>query len=373
MVDVPKLEQLILSRLRGIIQDRLVYPHHLTLALPRLLSPSVSPTPIINDIAEKTVAHVSEALRRGVGNVGDAINSGVRNLMIPSDSLDSLRAVLDTPTVNVPSSSRPMSSVNGAMSEEGEEILYEETSPLGPKIVTEYVDEIDISPVRPPRIEKPASPRIGQRRITMPPGFPMAGGTRPALNGTASSASTSRPLPPYTPSQVPRDPCETQEQRSFIPRGVREMRETSSNSVSPSTSTSTHANARRPPYQAKAMSHSRVSSVMSSENRMGLSVDGSPTKIPQSSIPRSTAGSTRGYTSATPGMGAGAREYTSATASQMGDAGAKGGDVKNQNGNFRFRGQFATNPNPSTPGPGQGLPGVQDEGRKVGALNARPV
>ena len=69
--DVPKLEQLIVSRLRAALQDRLVHPHHLSLALPRLLSPSVSQTPLINDIGEGAVDAMSDALRKGVSQMMD--------------------------------------------------------------------------------------------------------------------------------------------------------------------------------------------------------------------------------------------------------------------------------------------------------------
>ncbi|WWD16782.1 hypothetical protein CI109_101214 [Kwoniella shandongensis] len=67
--DIPKLEQLILSRLRAVIQDRFVHPNHLSLALPRILSPSVSPTPILNDIGESAVNAMSEAMTNGISKM----------------------------------------------------------------------------------------------------------------------------------------------------------------------------------------------------------------------------------------------------------------------------------------------------------------
>ncbi|WVQ83563.1 hypothetical protein IAT38_005704 [Cryptococcus sp. DSM 104549] len=64
--DIPKLEQLILSRLRGIIQDRFVHPNHISLALPRILSPSVSPTPMLEDIGEGAVQAMGQAVSQGI-------------------------------------------------------------------------------------------------------------------------------------------------------------------------------------------------------------------------------------------------------------------------------------------------------------------
>ncbi|OCF45013.1 mitochondrial outer membrane protein [Kwoniella heveanensis CBS 569] len=64
--DIPKLEQLILSRLRSVIQDRFVHPNHISLALPRILSPSVAPTPILNEIGEEAVQAMSEAMSQGL-------------------------------------------------------------------------------------------------------------------------------------------------------------------------------------------------------------------------------------------------------------------------------------------------------------------
>jgi maintenance of morphology protein 1 len=48
-----------------------VHPHHLSLALPRLLSPSISPTPLLNDIGEGAMDAMSEALRQGVSHMMD--------------------------------------------------------------------------------------------------------------------------------------------------------------------------------------------------------------------------------------------------------------------------------------------------------------
>ncbi|WVR04050.1 hypothetical protein IAU60_001049 [Kwoniella sp. DSM 27419] len=76
--DIPKLEQLILSRLRSVIQDRLVDPNHISLALPRILSPSVSPTPLLNDLGEDAVHAMSDAVTSGISRmVNDFMGPGM--------------------------------------------------------------------------------------------------------------------------------------------------------------------------------------------------------------------------------------------------------------------------------------------------------
>ncbi|WWC68997.1 uncharacterized protein I206_102933 [Kwoniella pini CBS 10737] len=79
--DIPKLEQLILSRLRSVIQDRFVYPAHISLALPRILSPSVSPTPVLNDLGESAVNAMSEAMSQGISRMVNDMMGPV----LPSD------------------------------------------------------------------------------------------------------------------------------------------------------------------------------------------------------------------------------------------------------------------------------------------------
>ena len=76
-VDIPKLEQLIVSRLRAVIQDRLVDPNHLALALPQFLSSSVSPTPIINDIGESAVTAMGDAVKKGFSQMVEDLRGGV--------------------------------------------------------------------------------------------------------------------------------------------------------------------------------------------------------------------------------------------------------------------------------------------------------
>ncbi|KAK4686770.1 hypothetical protein P7C73_g3347, partial [Tremellales sp. Uapishka_1] len=83
--DIPKLEQLILSRLRQIIQDRLVYPNHLSLALPRLLSPSVQSTPIIKGLGDDAI----NAVTHGIGDlIGLELADGDDLLEAENDELE---------------------------------------------------------------------------------------------------------------------------------------------------------------------------------------------------------------------------------------------------------------------------------------------
>ena len=154
-VDIPKLEQLILSRLRSVLQDRIVHPHHLTLALPRLLSPSVSPTPIINDIGEGAVNAMSDAIRKGVGQMVDNFaHSG------------------------------------------GDDAIQWGPSPSPSPPSPTYLDDNNphLEPPAPPRESVLLSPGLGtgQRKIPMPAGFP----------GMPSSPTPSTP-PLFTPQAYP--------------------------------------------------------------------------------------------------------------------------------------------------------------------------
>ena len=76
MADIPKLEQLIVSRLRAVIHDRLVHPNHIALALPQFLSSSVSPTPIINDIGESAVTAMGDAVKKGFSQMVEDLSGG---------------------------------------------------------------------------------------------------------------------------------------------------------------------------------------------------------------------------------------------------------------------------------------------------------
>jgi maintenance of morphology protein 1 len=85
MVDIPKLEQLIMTRLRSIIQDRLVHPNHLTLTLPRLQTTQQG-VPIVTDLGQRAV----EAVREGISKAAaDLINLGPGPDSLPAGSVDS--------------------------------------------------------------------------------------------------------------------------------------------------------------------------------------------------------------------------------------------------------------------------------------------
>jgi maintenance of morphology protein 1 len=72
LLDIPKLEQLIFSRLRHLINTRIVYPNHISVALPRFLSPNVSAEPLISDFGDAAVEAMGDAFREGIGRmVGD--------------------------------------------------------------------------------------------------------------------------------------------------------------------------------------------------------------------------------------------------------------------------------------------------------------
>ena len=124
-VDVPKLEQLILSRIRSAIQDRIVHPKHFSLSLPQVLSrtPASSdlPTPaanggpattggtnqpsssrpgttpaqttaqkMIDDLGEEAVEAMSQAVKEGFGRMVHDL--GLDGLGGTESHIDSLSA-----------------------------------------------------------------------------------------------------------------------------------------------------------------------------------------------------------------------------------------------------------------------------------------
>ncbi|WVN90415.1 uncharacterized protein L203_105651 [Cryptococcus depauperatus CBS 7841] len=108
--DIPKLEQLILSRLRMLIQDRFVHPNHISLALPRILTPSLSPTPILEDIGEGAVDAMRGAVTEGVKRmVEDFMGETSAGRDYKEDTLPELSAHQEPPSVQSPelSSYRP--------------------------------------------------------------------------------------------------------------------------------------------------------------------------------------------------------------------------------------------------------------------------
>jgi len=148
VVDIPKLEQLILSRLRAVIQDRLVHPNHLTLALPRFLSSSVSAGPIINDIGESAVSAMGDVMKQGF------------NPMVGDFSGGSFGQA------------------------DGESYVSQEQS---------------IPPDRPL-----SPPRISQKKITMPAGFPHS--AYASSSSHAMSQSAGPPLPRRPTQQYEQPP-----------------------------------------------------------------------------------------------------------------------------------------------------------------------
>lgn len=151
-VDIPKLEQLIVSRIRAVIQDRFVHPHHLSLALPRLLSPSISPTPVISNIGEGAVAAMGEAVKQGLSRMVEDLGSSFDGSHLTS-----------SPEVEA-------RSLNAAL--QGQQQLQHQQQ----------------QQTRSP----PLGPRLG-RKIPMPAGFPISGGSN-----FASDSST--PVPNQTPN-----------------------------------------------------------------------------------------------------------------------------------------------------------------------------
>lgn len=98
--DIPKIEQLLVERLRAVIQDRIVYPRHLTFALPRLLSRSApeatSIVPSTTDLRSVAV----NAMSQGISKLGQDLAGRVAALA-PADSASVMGGVAaDTPTVD---------------------------------------------------------------------------------------------------------------------------------------------------------------------------------------------------------------------------------------------------------------------------------
>jgi maintenance of morphology protein 1 len=76
-----------MTRLRSIIQDRLVHPNHLTLTLPRLQTTQQG-VPIVTDLGQRAV----EAVREGISKAAaDLMNLGPGPDSLPAGSIDSER------------------------------------------------------------------------------------------------------------------------------------------------------------------------------------------------------------------------------------------------------------------------------------------
>ena len=147
--DIPKLEQLIMTRFRSIIQDRLVHPNHLTLTLPRLQATQQG-VPIVTDLGQRAV----EAVREGISKAAsDFVNLGpIPNKLEPDLSQTASQG-----------QSQPQSQL---------------PSP-------------------------PASPPVGRKRIPMPAGFPGYSSSAmdsPALTPTPRGEPRRSTLPPQLPA-----------------------------------------------------------------------------------------------------------------------------------------------------------------------------
>ncbi|WVW79738.1 hypothetical protein I302_101708 [Kwoniella bestiolae CBS 10118] len=166
--DIPKLEQLILSRIRSIIQDRFVYPAHLSLALPRILSPSVSPTPLLNDLGESAVNAMSEAMSQGISRM-------VNDMMGPGNSPS-----MDNTTVD--------EAVDEGMYEPVDEIALSRARQLDR-------EEGMITPSAPSSRDGFARAERGDRKIPIPP------------NLASTTSKIEQPIPrrpPYLSTQTSR-------------------------------------------------------------------------------------------------------------------------------------------------------------------------
>lgn len=96
--DIPKIEQLLVERLRAVIQDRIVYPRHQTFALPRLLTRSApEATPIVPSTTDlRSVA--MNAMSQGISRLGQDLAGRVAALA-PADSASVAgRVAADSPT-----------------------------------------------------------------------------------------------------------------------------------------------------------------------------------------------------------------------------------------------------------------------------------
>ncbi|ORX36397.1 hypothetical protein BD324DRAFT_628699 [Kockovaella imperatae] len=376
--DVPKLEQLIVSRIRGVIQDRLVHPHHLTLALPRILSPSVSPTPILEDLGEHSMQDVADAVQ-------GAIEKGLNSLLVPSTSMDSVTAVFDTPAPN------PDAPVPGTL----------DTSPVPPpRIVTEHVEDETPSKVLTSQSSMmDSSPRITQRKITMPSDFPFprsASASGPSLVSDSfqgrpeSIASTSRgAVAPITPSHsrvasrsnaaVPKQlsPSGTMASRYHsaapsISNSYRGQGSTTSGgftgSFSAAGSTSGNGLSHRPPHPSSSQSARGPDSMTN-----GISVHGGPSRpgIAHVTSLRGVRESPSEYDGVGVGFGAGSHATSSSSSNRFTDDQPRryvsSQSVSGSQAGFRFRGQFASRPE-SVQSARESAMGSQ----RSGPLNARP-
>ncbi|WVF66802.1 hypothetical protein IAT40_001544 [Kwoniella sp. CBS 6097] len=183
--DIPKLEQLILSRLRSVIQDRFVHPNHISLALPRILSPSVAPTPILNEIGEEAVHAMSEAMSYGLTRM-------VEDLMGPGMPSD--------------------------MATETEE-EYGDDIPAGAELAARQMDQEELEGnlvpgAIPGGIPHSPSTTRGQKRIPMPANFAAYASSSNTPVQTPNGPLSARPGAYTQQSQSPRPMASTSSYRA---------------------------------------------------------------------------------------------------------------------------------------------------------------
>lgn len=109
--DIPKIEQLLVERLRAVIQDRIVHPRHLTFALPRLLSRSAPAATSIVPSTTDLRSVAMYAMSQGISKLGQDLAGRVAALA-PADSASVVGGVAaDAPTVDsaADAESEPMS------------------------------------------------------------------------------------------------------------------------------------------------------------------------------------------------------------------------------------------------------------------------
>lgn len=189
--DIPKLEQLIISRLRSIVQDRFVHPKHLSLALPRILNPSVSPTPVLSDIGDGAVQAMSDAVREGMGRMVDDLGGLVG---VAPGAVAALQAREGSRAPAVTSASARAS----------------RASSIGSASVVERDVVVGGSGVAPPSVHivQPTSPArpaaAAGRKIAMPQGMSIGGGPLTpgglaAMQGPYGSGSVTPTVPGHLP------------------------------------------------------------------------------------------------------------------------------------------------------------------------------
>lgn len=166
--DIPKLEQLLLSRIRSLIQDRFVHPKTFSVSLPQLLSSgsNLSSKEFMSDLGEEAKEVMSQAVRQGLGQI-------VTDLGLGGDETSTSDGQLGT---GMPGTRA--TSINGQSALPTPSGLYSSSLPNGSSN------------------NGPLSPRTAGRKIHMPAGFP----------SSASTSTYPTPLQTPGPSSSRREP-----------------------------------------------------------------------------------------------------------------------------------------------------------------------